>query len=106
MKIENITIESRHLHDNVFVLFFSTQKWKESYKYPAKPDEIKIVDNKPRLTRYGIENALLCFASDTLYNHIDGESYSLELARQDWEWIEDVIIRKHMKPVKRLYTNV
>ena len=90
-----------------FDIIFKAKGKSEKYNYlTQKENEVEVKDNKLCLNEYGAESALLCFASDTLYNHKDGESYSLGATRQDWEWIEDVIIRKRMKSFKKLYTNV
>lgn len=116
MKIENIEISAEYkgfiLDDtkscyNFNVLFRTSGSPGYSYTYLASERETDLDKNsKIYLTKSGMENALLCFASDTLYNHNDGTSYRLNLSRQDWEWIEDVLIRKNMKSFKKLYTNV
>jgi len=116
MKIENIEISAEYkgfiLDDtkscyNFNVLFRTSGSPGYSYTYLASERETDLDKNsKIYLTEFGMENALLCYASDLLYGSNNKKTYSLDMTRQDWEWIEDVLIRKNMRPFKKLYTNV
>lgn len=115
MKIENIEISAEYKGINpeekeahyIFNVKFKNVGPAYSYTYLASERETDLDKNsKIYLTEFGMENALLCYASDLLYGSNNKKTYSLDMTRQDWEWIEDVLIRKHMKTFKKLYTNV
>lgn len=115
MKIENIEISAEYKGINpeekeahyIFNVKFKNVGPAYSYTYLASERETDLDKNsKIYLTKSGMENALLCYASDLLYGSNNKKTYSLDMTRQDWEWIEDVLIRKNMKTFKKLYTNV
>jgi len=115
MKIENIEISAEYKGINpeekeahyIFNVKFKNVGPAYSYTYLASERETDLDKNsKIYLTEFGMENALLCYASDLLYGSNNKKTYSLDMTRQDWEWIEDVLIRKNMRPFKKLYTNV